>query len=415
MSGSVRKAFAALLLVTFGMFGFVACSSQTGGDQQQTNQKEQQTDGEMKGKQSIVQDVTLGVQHFADFSSMWSLSHHESLQRLVDRFEWLDMESAESVPPENINGMARDMIDNQNVDIMIQDTEFIGIPVEDIYQDYPDVHFASVFVSEPYRNGRNWIRPNVKSYQARYLSGLIMGELTETDRIGLLVSFDSADPRARVNAITLGIREVNPDAEVFIGEFIGGWYDPPTEKEISNMLIEDFGVDVLHNPASDSLAPVETASEHGIWFVGKDADLVGKDFADKETVAISYKNNWESMYYELIMNYVAGMDNPPRLIYPGYTQPYIKQDGSPLYPNDIVNDGEWGADAISPSAKEEMDQEVIDLVKQRRQQMIQGAYDPFLKKLVNTKTGEVEKPAGVMPDSEDILTMEYWVEGVQLP
>jgi len=361
------------------------------------------------------EEVTLGVQHFADFSSMWSLSHHESLNNLVNRFDWLKMEYAENVPTEDIVPVAKDMIKFQNADIIIQDTEFIGLPIEDIHQDYPNKHFASVFVSEPYRNGKNWIRPNVKSYQARYLAGLIMGELTETDKIGLLVSFDAADPRARVNAITLGIREVNPEAKVHIGQFVGEWYDPPTEAEISNLLIEDVGVDVLHNPATDSLAPVETAAEHGIWFVGKDADLVAKDFADKETVAISYKNNWESMYYQIIMNYVAGMENPPKLIYPGYTQPYIQADGTPLYPNDIVNDGEWGADAISPKAKKEMDQDVIDLVRQRRAQMIAGAYDPFLKELVNTKTGEVEKPEGVMPPAEEILTMDYWVEGVVLP
>lgn len=371
--------------------------------------------GEASAQEGPEREVTLGVQHFADFSSMWSLSHHESLQNLVDRFDWLNMEYAEAVPPEDIVPVAQDMIEFQNADIVIQDTEFIGLPIEEIYQDYPDKHFASVFVSEPYRSGRNWIRPNVKSYQARYLSGLIMGSLTETDRIGLLVSFDNPDPRARVNAITLGVREVNPDAEVYIGQFVGEWYDPPTEGEISELLIDDYNVDVLHNPATDSLAPVETAAEHGIWFVGKDADLVGKDFADKETVAISYKNNWESMYYQIIMNYLAGMENPPQLIYPGYTEPYIQADGTPLYPNDIVNDGEWGADAISPQAKEEMDQEVIDLVRQRRQQMIAGAYDPFLKELVNTETGEVEKEEGVMPPAEEILTMEYWVEGVVLP
>lgn len=358
--------------------------------------------------------VKIGVEHFADFSSMWCDSHHQSLQNLVDRFDWLEMTYAEEVAPEDIPSVAEDMISG-GADIVFQDTEFITVPIEEIYQDYPDTYFGGIIVGEPELGGRNWIRNNVKSHQARYLAGLVMGALTDTDRIGMVVSFESGDPIARVNAITLGIREVNPDAEVYIGEYVGSWYDPPTEGEISELLVDDYNVDVLHNPASDSLAPFEVAQDKGVWFVGKDADLVGKGYGSEETVALSYKNNWESMYMETIKDYLAGKRNPQRLVWKGYTDPYVDEDGNKIYPNDIVNNGRWGADAISQQAREKVGEELIDLVRRRRELMIMGAYDPFTKELKAAETGEIISEEGEMPSMEDIFTMDKYIEGVVAP
>ncbi len=375
-----------------------------------TGEEEPVSDNELPEEKQ----VKIGVQHFADFSSMWCASHNQSLQNLVDRFDWLEMTYAEEVAPEDIPSVAEDMISG-GADLVFQDTEFITVPIEEIYQDYPDVYFGGIIVGEPGLGGRNWIRNNVKSHQARYLAGLVMGALTETDRIGMVVSFESGDPIARVNAITLGIREVNPDAEVYIGEYVGSWYDPPTESEISELLVDDYNVDVLHNPASDSLAPLEVAQDKGVWFVGKDADLVGEGFGTEETVALSYKNNWESMYMETITDYLTGKENPQRLVWKGYTDPYVDEDGNKLYPNDIVNNGRWGADAISQEAREVIGEEIVDLVRRKRELMIMGAYDPFTKELRAAETGEIISEEGVMPSMENIFTMDQYIEGVVAP
>jgi hypothetical protein len=55
----------------------------------------------------------------------------------------------------------------------------------------------------------------------------------------------------------------------------------------------------------------------------------------------------------------------------------ILADGTEILTVDIMNDNEVGVDAISPKALPLIPQEIIDLVKQRRDQMMKGEWDPF--------------------------------------
>ena len=53
-----------------------------------------------------------------------------------------------------------------------------------------------------------------------------------------------------------------------------------------------------------------------------------------------------------------------------------------------MNDGKVGIDAISPKALPLIPQEIVDLVKQRREQMMKGEWDPFTEhEFVSNGTG----------------------------
>jgi simple sugar transport system substrate-binding protein len=52
-------------------------------------------------------------------------------------------------------------------------------------------------------------------------------------------------------------------------------------------------------------------------------------------------------------------------------------DGTVLPTVDIMNDNKVGVDAISPAALPMIPDEIVDLVKERRQQMIDADWDPF--------------------------------------
>jgi simple sugar transport system substrate-binding protein len=83
---------------------------------------------------------------------------------------------------------------------------------------------------------------------------------------------------------------------------------------------------------------------------------------------------------------------------------------------DLMNAGKVGIDAISPAALPLIPQEIIDLVKQRREEMMKGTWDPFtahefvsngtglkLEGLDIPPAGKSMKPAGEVPTTEWLL------------
>jgi simple sugar transport system substrate-binding protein len=87
-----------------------------------------------------------------------------------------------------------------------------------------------------------------------------------------------------------------------------------------------------------------------------------------------------------------------------------------------------GIDAISPKALPLIPQEIVDLVKQRRDQMMKGAWDPFtehefvsngtgleLEGLPIPAAGTVVKPAGEVPTDEWLLSkFNFDLQGIEI-
>jgi simple sugar transport system substrate-binding protein len=93
-----------------------------------------------------------------------------------------------------------------------------------------------------------------------------------------------------------------------------------------------------------------------------------------------------------------------------------------------MNDCKVGVDAISPKAKAELPQEIVDLVAERREGMRKGTFDPFTEHaLVSNGTGlettdlkippkgTVVKPAGEKPTDEFLLQkINFDLDGVNI-
>src|SRR5690606_11572508 len=115
-----------------------------------------------------------------------------------------------------------------------------------------------------------------------------------------------------------------------------------------------------------------------IWFVGKDMDIVGfYGWADTDTVAVSFDTRWEVLYDHMINDFLAGEQNPETVLCLGMESSMSLADGTEEPTVDIMNDGKVGIEAISPAALPLIPQEILDLVEQRREQMIAGEWDPF--------------------------------------
>ena len=202
----------------------------------------------------------------------------------------------------------RDMIDQGAKMIFATSFGYMDYMLE-VAADHPDVKF---FHCGGYKQADNAINYLGKIYQARYLSGIVAGMKTETNKIGYIAAFEIPEVVRGINAFTLGVRSVNPDATVEV-LWTHNWNDPPNEKEASFALI-DNGCDIIAQHQTGP-ANLQAAEAKGVWGIGYHADM---NEAAPEACLTSPYWNWGPYYTKAVkevmdgtweaVNYWGGMD-----------------------------------------------------------------------------------------------------------
>ncbi|MDF1500782.1 MAG: BMP family ABC transporter substrate-binding protein [Anaerolineales bacterium] len=385
---------------------------------------------EEPGEAQVDETITLAIEHFSVIEgTTWSGAHDRAGKRLEEAYENVEYVFREEVGPDLTVPYAEEMI-SDGADIVIGNAEFMGLPLQEIAEKYPDVYFGSIIASD-LTTKQNFIRLFPRQYQALYLEGLVAAALTETGSIGIVSAFPSVQVIRRQNGFILGVQDgaelLGKEIDIYV-KYVGDWYLPTEERDIAETLITQYNVDVL-TQQTDSGSPLDVATEQGIWFVGKDMDIVGfYGWSDTETVAISFDTRWEVLYDQMIKEFVGGVENPETILYLGMESSMTLADGTEVYTVDIMNDNKVGVDAISPSALPLIPQEIVDMVDQAREEMIAGTWDPFtahafvsngtglaLEGLPIPDAGTVVKEADVVPTNEFLLSeFAFDLEGVTI-
>ncbi len=370
-------------------------------------------------EKEVKESATLAIEHFSVIEgTTWSGAQDRAGKRIAEKYPNVEYVYRENVSPDQSVPFAEELI-AQGADIVVGNAEFMGMPLIDIADKYPDVYFGSIIASD-LSTKRNFIRLFPRQYQALYLEGLIAGALTQTGNIGIVSAFPNVQVIRRTAGFYLGVMDaaelLNKDINVYV-KYAGDWYLPTEEADIANTLVDQYKVDVI-TQQTDSGSPLDVAQNKGIWFVGKDMDTVGEyDWSNTDTVAVSFDTRWEVLYERIVKSYLAGEQNPETVLYLGMSHKMTLADGTEEYTIDLMNDGKVGVEAISPKALPLIPQEIIDLVDQRRSQMIDGVWDPFfehefvsngtgleLEGLPIPAAGTVVKPAGEMPTDDWLLS-----------
>jgi basic membrane lipoprotein Med (substrate-binding protein (PBP1-ABC) superfamily) len=410
-----KKSFvlAALLLVASMLLGSCApAATPTAAPPQPTAAVAQPTAEPAK--------ITLAILHFSPIAgTTWSGAHDRGAKRLAAKYPNVTYVYRENVAPDQVNPFAEELIDS-GANIVIGNAEFIGLPLKDIADKYPNVYFGSILASDM-TTKPNFIRFFPKQYQALYLEGLIAGALTKTGNIGIVSAFPCVQVIRRQAGFILGVQDaatlLNKKVSVYV-KYAGNWFLPADEQAIAETLVDTYKVDVL-TQQTDSGSPLDVAQKKSVWYVGKDMDIVGEyGWGDLKTVAVSFDTRWEIIYDKMIQEYMAGNKAPETIMYPGMETTMTLADGTVEATVDLMNDHKIGIDAISPAALPSIPQAILDLVKQRREQMMKGEWDPFTAhELVSNGTGieleglpipaagTVVKAAGVVPTIEFLLGM----------
>ena len=246
--------------------------------------------------------------------------------------------------------------------------------------EYPDVVFEHV--SGYKMNETNFGNTFGRMYEPRYLSGMVAGSATTSNLIGYVAAFPIPEVIRGINAFTLGVQAINPDAEVEV-IWTSTWFDPAVEGDSAQALL-DKGADVIAMH-QDSTAAGEKAEAAGARWVSYNTDM--SEFAP-EAFLTAPVWNWGPRYVEIIEAAKAGTYAPTAY---------------------------WGSMAegivdLAPIASD-VDQGVVDQVMEAKAAIIAGDLHPFTGP-INDQDGNEVLAAGEVMDDGAMLGMMFFVEGV---
>src|SRR3989304_4244527 len=193
------------------------------------------------------QRITLA---FDDFSviegTTWSGAQDRAGKRIAEKYPNVTYVFRENVAPDQSVPFAEEMIAD-GANIVVGNAEFMGLPLVDIADTYPNVYFGSVIASD-LTTKQNFIRFFPRQYQALYLEGLIAGALTQTGNIGIVSAFPNVQVIRRTAGFILGVQDaaalLNKEVTVPV-KYAGDWYLPAEEQSIAETLVDTYKDDVL--------------------------------------------------------------------------------------------------------------------------------------------------------------------------
>ncbi len=219
-------------------------------------------------------------------------------------------------------------------------------------------------------------------YQARYLSGIVAGGMTETGLIGYVAAEPVPETIIGINAFALGVQSVRPDAQVMV-HWTQSWYAPGNEQRHADQLV-DRGVDVL-TIHQDSPAALQIAERRGIHAIGYQSDM--QAFAPS-AVLTSAIWDWGKMYAQII-DQLSDAEAQLRPTWLG------------------LRDGVIDLAPISDRVPDELQQ----LVQQRQREIVDGRFNIFTGP-IRDGNGDVRVIDGRVMTDESLLSMDYLIEGV---
>jgi basic membrane protein A len=184
----------------------------------------------------------------------------------------------------------------QDFDIIFgHSTPLIGM-LETVAAEFPDVWFGNPYIPFGFEHPPNVFSYSPDQVQGAYLAGMVAGGLTE-GKIGLPVGLYIPVVIANVEAFKMGVKEVNPDAQVITLE-MNTWWDPVRGKESTQALV-DQGCDFFaHYAGASEVGVIEVLDREGIYAVAI-SPMDAKWFYDGNVATGTYR-------LDLAIDYVIG-------------------------------------------------------------------------------------------------------------
>ncbi|HHC07469.1 MAG TPA: BMP family ABC transporter substrate-binding protein [Actinobacteria bacterium] len=335
------------------------------------------------GGGEMAEPLTVAFVYVAPIGDLgWTWAHDQGRLAIEEEFgdavETLYIESVPEGP--DAERVIRDFA-QKGADLIITTSFGYMDPTIAVASEFPDVEFVHI---SGYKTADNVATVFGRMYQPRYLSGLVAGKATKTNTIGYVAAFPIPEVIRGINAFTLGVREVNPDAVVKV-VWTNTWFGPPEEKEAAEALLA-AGADVIAQH-QDTTEPQKAAADAGGFSIGYDSDM--RAFVG-DTVLTSPIWNWGVKYVDIVRQMLDGT-------YEGGYQYW----GS-------MADGIVDLAPLSPL----VDADTAALVDEKKAAIVAGDLDVFCGPIVGANGNTVVEAGKCLTDGE-MLSMDWFVDGVE--
>jgi simple sugar transport system substrate-binding protein len=252
-----------------------------------------------------------------------------------------------------------------------------------VAQEFPDVAFEH---ATGYMKADNVGIYNARFYEGRAVCGTIAGHMSKTGKAAYIGSFPIPEVVMGINALALSGRRINPNFTVK-PVYISTWNDPAKEGDAARALI-DQGIDIVAQH-TDGPAALQVAQERGIvGGFGQGADMSA--FAP-EAQLTAIIDHWGPHYVNSAKAVIAGTWTP------GDTWEGLKEE--------VVQMGAYN---------KKIPAEVVADAEKVRTGQIDGSFKIFTGP-IKDNTGTERVAAGVSMTDAELLSMDWYVEGVEQP
>ncbi|GAB6180469.1 BMP family ABC transporter substrate-binding protein [Desulfotomaculum defluvii] len=368
MKLNYKKLFALVLTLMFTL-SLVGCG---GSDKPQAQDEQKDAAQDEKLKVAFIYVGPVG-------DGGYSYAHDLGRQYLEKEIPNLETTYIESVPEgADSERVLTELAEKGNKVIFATSFGYMDSVIK-VAQKYPDVKFLHC---SGYKTAENAGTYFGRMYQARYLTGIVAGKTTQSNIIGYVAAFPIPEVIRGINAFTLGVQSVNPDAKVKV-VWTNTWYDPAAEKEAGKSLLE-AGADVV-TQHQDTPGPQQAAEEKGKFGIGYNSDM--SKMAPK-AVLTSAVWNWGPYYVNTIKAIQAGTWKS-------------EQYWGPMSDNVV------GLAPYGPMVSED----IKKAVEAKKQELLEGKFDVF-DGPVKDQTGKERIATGQKMSDADMLSMDWFVQGV---
>ncbi|MEP6824945.1 MAG: BMP family protein, partial [Ramlibacter sp.] len=193
------------------------------------------------------------------FEQQWAGRIHQALKAAEARGE-IEYKATENVSNADYERVMREYATGGS-QLVVGEAFAVEAAARKVAKDFPKTMFLMGSSGKP-------AAPNFSVFdnyiqEPAYLTGMIAGGMTKTNKIGLVGGFPIPEVNRLMHAFMAGAKETNPKVE-FTVSFINSWFDPPKAKEAAFAMI-DKGADVLY---AERFGVSDAAKEKGKLAIG---------------------------------------------------------------------------------------------------------------------------------------------------
>ncbi len=189
----------------------------------------------------------------------WVSRIHKALKAAEARGE-IEYKASENVSNADYERVMREYATGGN-ELIVGEAFAVEAAARKVAKDFPKTSFLLGSSGKPQA-------PNFSVFdnfiqEPAYLSGMVAGGMTKSNKIGMVGGFPIPEVNRLMNAFMAGAKEVNPKVE-FTVSFINSWFDPPKAKEAAFAMI-DKGADVMY---AERFGVSDAAQERKVLAIG---------------------------------------------------------------------------------------------------------------------------------------------------